>query len=249
LVLKVTLIKMDTCPQELFDTCLVLPASESDTFTTVYYVIIGVCIGLASTVIARRYPLYDIVTKLLYFTWCIYTSQSTPKVKGSRGFLTLLFMTVGINYAADYYTTKLRGTRFFVEEVIIGALVVAVYLLGVGVHFYFTAQCTFFDCMDQHLIETSWLLWEYGWFYAVAVAQVALTYYAAGREVVKSSSELQLMRTAQFDDYRRELLKSGVFTAGMLGLQGLSLYSSTRSRTEICTSIAVVLALLGRLGV
>jgi hypothetical protein len=38
--------------------------------------------------------------------------------------------------------------------------------------------------MDQHLVVTSWLLWEYGWFYAVAVAQVALTNYAAGREVV-----------------------------------------------------------------
>jgi hypothetical protein len=57
------------------------------------------------------------------------------------------------------------------------------------------------------------------------------------------------MRTAEFNDYRTQMLKSGVFTAGMVGLQGLSLYLSTRSATEIGTSIAVVLAPLGKLGV
>jgi hypothetical protein len=156
-----------------------------------------------------------------------------------------------MNIAAAYYCKQLRGTRFFVKQINLVATVVAVYLIGVVVHFFCTASpdSTFFTSMDQHLVGTSCLLWEYGWFYAVAVAQVTLTFFVAAWKVVLSSSELRQMRTAEFNDYRTQLLKSVVFTAGMVGLQGLSLYFSTRCATEIGTSIAVVLALLGRLGV
>jgi hypothetical protein len=238
---------MDTCPQELYDTCPVQPEAESNTLTTV---LIGVCIGLVFTVIARRYPLFDIVSKLFYITWLAFTSQSSPKLEGSRVFLLLLYSTIGLNYAADYYLKQLRGTRFFVEEASNVAIVVSLYLIGVLVHFYFTASpdSTFFTSMDQHLVGTSCLLWEYGWFYAVAVAQVTLTFFVAARKVVLSSSELQQMRTAEFNDYRTQLLKSGVFTAGMVGLQGLSLYLSAWSATEVGTSFVVVLTFLDRLG-
>jgi hypothetical protein len=249
---NVKVINMDTCPQELFDTCPVQPPAESNSIlTSAAGVLLGVSIGLLITVVARRYPLFDLVSKLVFLASFVFTLQSTPRLEGSRVFLILLFSILGLYYAADYYLKQLRGTRFFVVQARDVSLLVGVYLVGVAVHFYFTASpdITYFTSMDQHLVGTSCLVWEYGWFYAVAVAQVTLTFFVAARKVVLSSSELQQMRTAEFNDYRIQLLKSGVFTAGMVALQGLSLYFSTTSATEIGTSIGVVLALLGRLGV
>jgi hypothetical protein len=243
---------MDTCPQELYDTCPVQPAAESNSIlTSAAQLLIGASIGLFITKIARRYPLFDLVSKLVLISWVVVTSQSNPRLEGSKVFMLLLISTFAFNGAADYYLKQLRGTPFFVEAAQNVVFLVLVYLIGAAVHFYFTASpdSSFFTGLDQHLVETSCLVWEYGWFYAVAVAQLTLTFFVAARKVVLSSSELQQMRTAEFNDYRIQLLKSGVFTAGMVALQGLSLYLSTRSATEIWTSIAVVLALLGRLGV
>jgi hypothetical protein len=241
---------METCPQELFDTCLVQLPAESNTLSIVYVVLSSLCIGLVLALVSERYPICFTIFQLLFITSFTVNEQRNPFHAGSRVFQ-LLLASAFVIYVAAYYCKQLRGTRFFVKQINLMANVVAVYLVGVAVHFYFTASphSTFFTSIDQHLVETCCLLWEYGWFYAVAVAQVTLTFVVAARKVVLSSSELQQMRTAQFNDYRTQLLKSVVFTAGMVALQGLSLYFSTRSPTEIGTSIAVVLALLGRLGV
>jgi hypothetical protein len=241
---------METCPQELFDTCLVQLPAESNTLS-IYVVLFSICMGLVVNLVSERYPICFTILQLWCITSFTFVYQSAPKYAGSRVFELLQASVIAMNIAAGYICEHLRGTHFFANKIRNGALVVTVYLLGVVVHFYCTASpdSTFIASMDQHLVRTSCLVWEYGWFYAVAVAQVTLTFFVAARKVVLSSSELQQMRTAEFNDYRTQLLKSGVFTAGMVALQGLSIYLSTRSATEVGTSIAVVMALLGRLGV
>jgi hypothetical protein len=242
---------METCPRELFDTCLVPLPAESYNFGISSVVPFSLCIGLVLALVSERYPICFTILQLWFITSFTLMYQSIPKYAGSRVFELLHASAAVMIIAASYICEHLRGTHFFAKKVVYGARVVAVYLLGVVVHFFCTASpdSTFFTSMDQHLVGTSCLVWEYGWFYAVAVAQVTLTFFVAARKVVLSSSDLQQMRTTELNDYRTQLLKSGVFTAGMVGLQGLSLYFSTRSATEIGTSISVVLALLGRLGV
>jgi hypothetical protein len=88
---------------------------------------------------------------------------------------------------------------------------------------------------------------EQGWFYAVALAQLAVVRYELKSKTLVPGTELRrLRRSVLLTEYNASLAKSSLFVGLIVLGQLIALGLSTRSVTEYCISIAIACVLLDR---
>mmetsp|Transcript_32378 Transcript_32378/g.56040 ORF Transcript_32378/g.56040 Transcript_32378/m.56040 type:complete len:242 (-) Transcript_32378:49-774(-) len=234
---------MEYCTLELYDTCEALPVVMSS-FELVASIIVGLAIGVLYGFIGQHYLSTDIAMRLT-LTIAFLCVQVFDREKFSpHTELTILINLCLFSMCAvldkmlrQYPIHRLIGLLFFTCTVV-------VFVLSMNFVYYQAAfnskeKASYsFDNYTYNFIVT---VASKSYSYVIAASIMKTLKYLRNKGVFMASMTLKKLRGRQFHNYLAELTKTTCIYTAALFIEGVTLWSSSRSWTEVMVAFFVPL--------